>query len=76
MKQTGINSLSRKEVELIEQIREGYSCTDIIVRLHLSMQEIEMRKQKITKKLCLKDTEALENYLVYWQLELEERCAV
>jgi DNA-binding NarL/FixJ family response regulator len=56
-------SLSMREIEIIELIKEGYSSKEIAASLNLSVRTIEVHRRNILKKLDLKNTASLINYI-------------
>lgn len=70
---TGINSLSKREIEIIGHITKGSSSKEIGVILNISVKTVEVHRYNIMKKLNLKNVAALVNYFNTFQLELEER---
>ncbi len=69
----GITSLSKREIEVIGHIKNGYSSKEIAGILKLSTKTIEVHRYNILKKLNVKNVAALVNYFNKFQLELEER---
>jgi two-component system invasion response regulator UvrY len=59
----GINSLSQREIEIISQIKKGDSSKEIAVNLCLSIKTVEVHRYNILKKLKLKNTAALVNFI-------------
>jgi len=62
-KEQGLNSLSSREIEIIGYIKKGYSSKQIAEPLNISMKTIEVHRYNILKKLNLKNTAALVNYI-------------
>ncbi len=60
---SGLNSLSSREIEIIGYIKKGYSSKQIAEPLNISMKTIEVHRYNILKKLNLKNTAALVNYI-------------
>lgn len=48
---TRINSLTRREMEIISMIREGFSSHDIALKLFISQRTVEVHRYNIFKKL-------------------------
>ena len=69
----GINSLSKREIEIIGHITKGSSSKEIAIILNISTKTVEVHRYNIMKKLNLKNVAALVNYFNTFQLELEER---
>jgi two-component system invasion response regulator UvrY len=70
-----INSLSKREVEVIEHIKKGNSSTEIAGELNISKKTIEVHCYNIMRKLKFKNVAALVNYINNSQSELYERYA-
>ncbi len=62
-KDQGLNSLSSREIEIIGYIKKGYSSKQIAEPLNITMKTIEVHRYNILKKLNLKNTAALVNYI-------------
>jgi two-component system invasion response regulator UvrY len=71
--QSGVNTLSQREIEIISHIKNGESSKEIAANLHISKKTIEVHRYNIMKKLGLKNVAALVNYVNNYQLELDER---
>jgi DNA-binding NarL/FixJ family response regulator len=74
--QRGINSLSHREVEVIEQIKKGCSSKEIAEMLNISKKTIEVHRYNIMRKLNIRNVASLVNYINHSQLDLDERYAV
>lgn len=61
--QSGFNSLSRREIEIIGYIKNGYSSKEIADVLLVSVKTVEVHRYNILKKLKLKNTAAMVNYI-------------
>jgi DNA-binding NarL/FixJ family response regulator len=65
--QTGVeanlNNLSRRELDIIKQIKEGRSSREIALELEISLKTVEVHRYNILKKLRLKNTAALVNFM-------------
>jgi two-component system invasion response regulator UvrY len=59
----GINSLSRRELEVIELLKKGKSSKEIAEHLDISLRTVEVHRYNILHKLNLKNTPALINYI-------------
>jgi len=59
----GINSLSQREIENISQIKKGDSSKEIAAQLNLYVKTVEVHRYNILKKLKLKNTAALVNFI-------------
>jgi two-component system invasion response regulator UvrY len=62
-KTTGINLLSGRELEITEFIRKGHTSKEIAALLGLSFKTIEVHRYNILRKLNLKNSAALINFL-------------
>lgn len=59
----GLNQLSEREIEVINQIRDGLSSKEIAERLGISIKTVEVHRHNILKKLKVKNTASLINYI-------------
>lgn len=57
-----MNTLSRREIDIVQLIKEGLSSKEIAVQLGISLKTVEVHRYNILKKLNLKNTAALVNY--------------
>lgn len=57
-----LNVLSRREIDIVKLIKEGYSSKEIAVQLSISLKTVEVHRYNILKKLNLKNTAALVNF--------------
>jgi two-component system invasion response regulator UvrY len=60
---SGINSLSNRELEIIKYIKDGLSSKEISTQLNISLKTVEVHRHNILKKLNLKNSAALVNYI-------------
>ena len=60
---SGANSLSNRELEIIKFIKEGLSSKEISAALNISLKTVEVHRHNILKKLNLKNSAALVNYI-------------
>ena len=58
-----INAITNRELEIINQIREGASSKEIAGRLFISLRTVEVHRHNILKKLKLKNTASLINFI-------------
>ncbi|HMH33512.1 MAG TPA: response regulator transcription factor, partial [Puia sp.] len=58
-----INALSRREIEIINFIKDGFRSREIAVRLELSLKTVEVHRHNILKKLKLKNVATLVNFI-------------
>ncbi|HVT87077.1 MAG TPA: response regulator transcription factor [Chitinophagaceae bacterium] len=61
--QPDLNVLSRRELDIIKLIRDGLSSREIAVKLEISLKTVEVHRYNILKKLHLKNTAALVNFI-------------
>ena len=62
-RQPDMNVLSRRELEIAKLIKEGMSSREIAVRLDISLKTVEVHRYNILKKLNLKNTASLVNFI-------------
>ncbi len=60
---TGLNQLSERELEVINQIRDGLSSKEIADKLAISIKTVEVHRHNILKKLKVKNTASLINFI-------------
>ncbi len=60
--QPDMNVLSRRELDVVQLIKEGLSSKEIAVRLDISLKTVEVHRYNVLKKLNLKNTAALVNF--------------
>ena len=58
-----MNSLSRREIEVVQLIKEGLSSKEIAKSLNISLKTVEVHRYNILRKLKLKNTAALVNFI-------------
>lgn len=58
-----MNALSRRELEIVKLIREGSSSKEIATNLDISLKTVEVHRYNILKKLSLKNTASLVNFV-------------
>lgn len=56
-------NLSLREIEVIKLIKQGYSSKEIATELNIAVRTAEVHRHNILKKLQLKNTAALINYI-------------
>jgi DNA-binding NarL/FixJ family response regulator len=69
--QQGLNALSQREIEIINFIKRGFSSKEIAESLDISVKTVEVHRYNVLKKLNLKNSAALVNYINNSQLEFE-----
>lgn len=60
---TGANTLSSRELDVIKHIKEGLSSKEIATQLSISLKTVEVHRHNILKKLNLKNSAALVNFI-------------
>jgi DNA-binding NarL/FixJ family response regulator len=58
-----LNVLSRRELEIVKLIKEGMSSKEVGLRLDISLKTVEVHRYNILKKLNLKNTASLVNFI-------------
>jgi DNA-binding NarL/FixJ family response regulator len=58
-----MNVLSRREIDVVQLIKEGLSSKEIAVKLDITLKTVEVHRYNILKKLNLKNTAALVNFI-------------
>jgi len=58
-----MNILSRRELDIVHLIKEGLSSKEIAIRLEISLKTVEVHRYNILKKLNLKNTASLVNFI-------------
>ena len=61
--QRDMNNLSRREIDIIQLIKQGLSSKEIASQLDISLKTVEVHRYNILKKLKLKNTAALVNFI-------------
>jgi two-component system invasion response regulator UvrY len=69
--QSGLNSLSQREIEIIAFIKKGNSSKEIADALNISVKTVEVHRYNVLKKLNLKNAAALVNFINNSQLDFE-----
>ena len=67
----GVNSLSQREIEVINFIKKGSSSKEIAESLNISVKTVEVHRYNILRKLNLKNAAALVNFINNSQLDFE-----
>ena len=62
-KEPDMNVLSRREIDIVQLIKEGMSSKEIATRLDISLKTVEVHRYNVLKKLSLKNTAALVNFI-------------
>jgi len=58
-----MNLLSKREIEVVTHFKQGFSSKEIAQRLEISLKTVEVHRYNILKKLKLKNTAALVNFI-------------
>lgn len=58
-----MNSLSRRELDIVKLLKEGLSSKEIAAQLNITLKTVEVHRYNILKKLKLKNTAALVNFI-------------
>lgn len=66
----GLNSLSKREIDIIGYIKQGLTSKEIAESICISAKTVEVHRYNILKKLNLKNVAALVNYINNSQLVL------
>ena len=61
--QPDLNVLSRRELDITKLIKDGLSSREIALKLDISLKTVEVHRYNILKKLHLKNTAALVNFI-------------
>jgi two-component system invasion response regulator UvrY len=61
--QSDMNNLSRREIDIIQLIKEGFSSKEIALQLEISLKTVEVHRYNVLKKLKLKNTASLVNFI-------------
>ena len=69
--QSGLNSLSQREIEIISFIKKGKSSKEIADDLEISVKTVEVHRYNILKKLNLNNAAALVNFINNSQLDFD-----
>jgi DNA-binding NarL/FixJ family response regulator len=69
-----MNMLSKREIEVVQLIKEGLSSKEIARSLDISLKTVEVHRYNILRKLKLKNTASLVNFINaqgYWLMRIE-----
>jgi DNA-binding NarL/FixJ family response regulator len=58
-----INTLTEREMQIINLIKEGFSSKEIASSLNISLKTVEVHRHNILKKLKLKNSASLVNFI-------------
>ena len=59
----GVNTLTEREMDIINLIKSGHSSREISVELEISLKTVEVHRHNILKKLQLKNSASLVNFM-------------
>ena len=62
-KAPNLNSLTHRELEIVELVRRGMSSKEIAIHLDISLKTAEVHRHNILKKLKIKNSAALVNLM-------------
>jgi DNA-binding NarL/FixJ family response regulator len=57
-----VNSLSKREIEIVQYIKKGFSSREIALQLDIGMKTVEVHRYNILRKLHLKNSASLINF--------------
>ena len=58
-----VNALTEREIQIINLIKEGFSSKEIAAQLSISLKTVEVHRHNILKKLKLKNSASLVNFI-------------
>ncbi|MGC4035179.1 MAG: response regulator transcription factor [Chitinophagaceae bacterium] len=58
-----LNSLTQREIDIVQLIKDGFSSREIAEKLEISLKTVEVHRYNVLKKLSLKNTAALVNFI-------------
>lgn len=58
-----VNSLTEREIQIINLIKEGLSSKEIASNLNISLKTVEVHRHNVLKKLKLKNSASLVNFI-------------
>ncbi len=58
-----VNALTEREIQIINLIKEGLSSKEIATNLNISLKTVEVHRHNILKKLKLKNSASLVNFI-------------
>ena len=64
-----LDALANRELEVFRLIGQGVKTAEIAERMHLSVKTVETYRERIRKKLDLRDGTELVHYATQWTLE-------
>lgn len=58
-----VNALTDREIQIINLIKEGFSSKEIAAQLSISLKTVEVHRHNVLKKLKLKNSASLVNFI-------------
>ncbi len=58
-----VNALTEREIQIINLIKEGQSSKEIAAQLNISLKTVEVHRHNVLKKLKLKNSASLVNFI-------------
>lgn len=58
-----LNNLSEREMQIVKALKEGFSSKEIASELNISLKTVEVHRHNILRKLKLKNTVSLINFI-------------
>jgi DNA-binding NarL/FixJ family response regulator len=58
-----VNALTEREIQIINLIKEGHSSKEIATTLNISLKTVEVHRHNVLKKLKLKNSASLVNFI-------------
>jgi DNA-binding NarL/FixJ family response regulator len=58
-----MNLLTQREIDIVQLIKDGFSSREIAEKLQISLKTVEVHRYNVLKKLNLKNTAALVNFI-------------
>jgi DNA-binding NarL/FixJ family response regulator len=58
-----VNTLTEREIQIINFIKEGQSSKEIATTLNISLKTVEVHRHNVLKKLKLKNSASLVNFI-------------
>ena len=58
-----VNALTEREIQIINLIKEGMSSKEIAANLNISLKTVEVHRHNVLKKLKLKNSASLVNFI-------------
>lgn len=68
---TGMDVLTSREVEVIKHVAQGLSSKEISAEMNISQKTVEVHRYQVLKKLNIRNSAALVNYINSTQMTIE-----